>query len=243
MKKILYISALSLLLFPKVAFADVVTTNTSNVPLQIGNGDSRVIMLIPESTLLNKTNSDESFYSITYGENSGIINKSYTAEGKLEEEKEQQKTTSNSSSGSYSGDIENLSTSTKMKRIVDAANKYGRQYGLDPLLVLALIKTESSFNPKACSNVNCRGLMQISYRYAPSWGISRSRLYEIEYNIQHGTRLLRTEFISKMGSIYDGLRAYNQGVNGAKKSSGNGKAYADKIMKYYKAYKQNGFTY
>lgn len=239
--KFLYSFFASSLLLTSLAFAETVTTNTSNVPLQLSENSPQVILLLP-STTLTKNFETSKFYNITYENTTGYINKEYTAE--YIKEKNDKVSTTTTTSASYSGDIENLSSSEKMRRIEIAANKYGKQYNLDPYLILALIKVESGFNPNAISNANCRGLMQISYKFASGWGIDKSRLYEIEYNIQHGTRILRTVFIEGMdGDVYDGLRAYNQGVNGAKKSSSNGKSYADKIMKYYKSYKADGFNY
>lgn len=46
----------------------------------------------------------------------------------------------------------------KYKEYVD---KYSEEYNLDPLLVLAVIKTESNFNKDAESNKGAKGLMQI----------------------------------------------------------------------------------
>ena len=40
-------------------------------------------------------------------------------------------------------------------------NKYSEEYGLDPYLVLAVIKTESNFNKEAVSKKDAKGLMQI----------------------------------------------------------------------------------
>lgn len=243
----LYIAFFSLVFLPVNALAATVTTNVNNVPLQVQRNNSQVIDLIPNATTITKNSSNGEWYEVTYGEKSGWINRVYTREGLAEKQAEQaaaQSSSSSSSNTGYNGNVSSSSTSQKMQRIVAAANKYGKQYDLNPYLILALIKVESSFNPNARSNANCRGLMQISYKYASSWGIDKSRLYEIEYNIYHGTRLLKTNFIKGMGgSVYDGLRAYNQGINGAKKSSSNGKSYADKIMKYYNTYKTKGFSY
>ena len=36
------------------------------------------------------------------------------------------------------------------------------EYGFDPSLVYALIRTESDFNPDACSSADARGLMQMT---------------------------------------------------------------------------------
>ena len=46
----------------------------------------------------------------------------------------------------------------KYKEYVD---KYSKEYNLDPLLVLSVIKTESNFNKDAQSNKGAKGLMQI----------------------------------------------------------------------------------
>ena len=43
----------------------------------------------------------------------------------------------------------------------EIVNKYSYEYNLDPLLVLAVIKTESNFNTEAESNKGAKGLMQI----------------------------------------------------------------------------------
>lgn len=44
----------------------------------------------------------------------------------------------------------------------ESVEKYADLYELDPLLIYSFIKTESSFNPNARSNVDARGLMQIT---------------------------------------------------------------------------------
>lgn len=43
----------------------------------------------------------------------------------------------------------------------ETVNKYCNEYGIDPYLVYAIIKTESSFNERAVSYKDARGLMQI----------------------------------------------------------------------------------
>lgn len=71
--------------------------------------------------------------------------------------------------------------------IVKTANKYG----LDPQMVRAVMKTESSFNPKTVSHAGARGLMQvmpvvwkdISKRYGVTWDYSEG-VFEPEKNIE-----------------------------------------------------------
>lgn len=143
----------------------------------------------------------------------------------------------------YTGNVPVPEENETMKRIVSTANIAGELFNVDVNLILALIFNESTFNPNAISSANCRGLMQISYKYAPSFDMDQSRLYEIEYNILEGTRLLTTYSVSEMGNFYNGLRAYNQGVSAAKANSSNGAGYANKILSTYKTYKANGFYF
>lgn len=45
------------------------------------------------------------------------------------------------------------------------------RYKLDPNLVLAVVETESDFNPKAESNKNAQGLMQLIPATAERFGV------------------------------------------------------------------------
>ena len=51
------------------------------------------------------------------------------------------------------------------ERMVGAAYRAASEVGLDPLLVLAVISVESSFNPIAESVMGAKGLMQIIPRF------------------------------------------------------------------------------
>ncbi len=72
-------------------------------------------------------------------------------------------------------------------------SQYSKMYDQDPYLVAAVIKTESNFNPKAKSNKDAYGLMQITYSTAESSaqsagivGFTADKLYDPQYNIQIG---------------------------------------------------------
>src|SRR6266581_1690544 len=52
-----------------------------------------------------------------------------------------------------------------IERFVGAAHDAGRQVGLDPLLILAVMAVESRFNPVAESLVGAKGLMQVVPRH------------------------------------------------------------------------------
>lgn len=75
----------------------------------------------------------------------------------------------------------------------DTIRKYSQKYGLDPYLVLAVIKVESNFMPEAVSPKKARGLMQITEKTG-KWGAGQiqlthysvEKLFDPEINIQIG---------------------------------------------------------
>lgn len=77
---------------------------------------------------------------------------------------------------------------------VAAAYRAGAQYSLDPLLILAVMAVESSYNPVAESGVGAKGLMQVMPRFhleklADHGG--EDALLEPDVNIQVGAQILR----------------------------------------------------
>jgi len=78
---------------------------------------------------------------------------------------------------------------------VAVAYRAGAQYSLDPLLILAVMAIESSYNPVAESGVGARGLMQVMPKFhlekLADHGGDADALLEPEVNIQVGARILR----------------------------------------------------
>jgi soluble lytic murein transglycosylase len=94
---------------------------------------------------------------------------------------------------------------------------YSERHGLDPLLVLALIRVESGFSPAAVSPVGALGLMQVMPSTARFIADSRGwswpgeeRLFDPVYNLRLATTYL-SDLISKFGSVEQALIAYNWG--------------------------------
>ena len=94
------------------------------------------------------------------------------------------------------------------QRIEQAIEVAGRAYGLDPCLLAAVIKAESSFKPDAISLRGARGLMQLMPDTATLLGVKDS--FNIEQNILGGARYL-ADMAELFGSIRKGLAAYNWG--------------------------------
>lgn len=105
----------------------------------------------------------------------------------------------------------------------DLIKKYAVEYGLSPSFLSAIIKCESSFDARAVSRVNARGLMQIMPDTG-TWLASRlnlknyqpDALFDPETNIRFGAFYL--SYLSDMfaGSPVMVASAYHAGANNVK---------------------------
>ncbi|NLP62260.1 transglycosylase SLT domain-containing protein [Paraburkholderia sacchari] len=94
--------------------------------------------------------------------------------------------------------------------LVRAAFDTGREVGLDPLLLLAVMAIESGFNPYAESGVGAQGLMQVMSKVHSDkfqyFGGQRAALDPLA-NIKVGALVLK-DCIARGGSLPGGLRLY-----------------------------------
>lgn len=139
--------------------------------------------------------------------------------------------------------------------------KYGEEFEVDPLLILAIIKTESNFSNDAKSNKDAKGLMQIMDQTG-EWAAEElgivyfmpNMMYDPEMNIKIGTW-----YIDRLNDEFNGdldlmLAAYNGGSGNVTKwlknteYSSDGKTldyipfpetkkYVDRVKTYYNVYK------
>ena len=96
------------------------------------------------------------------------------------------------------------------RMLISTAYGVGQEMGLDPLLLLAIIAIESSFNPFAESHVGAQGLMQVltrvhTERFEPFGGSQAA--WNPVANIRVGASILK-EYIERGGSLTAGLRMY-----------------------------------
>lgn len=94
--------------------------------------------------------------------------------------------------------------------LVGLAHRAGRQVGLDPLLILAVMAVESSLNPIAESVKGAKGLMQIIPRYHPDkiqpHGDERA-LFDPAVNIHVGAQILK-DYLRLTGDLGVALQMY-----------------------------------
>jgi soluble lytic murein transglycosylase-like protein len=90
------------------------------------------------------------------------------------------------------------------------AYRAASEHDLDPLLILAVMSVESSFNPAAQSHKGAQGLMQVltrvhAERFMPFGGITAA--FDPVANIRVGAAILR-EYLDREGSIEGALKSY-----------------------------------
>jgi len=137
-----------------------------------------------------------------------------------------------------------------------------KKRGLDPRLILAIMKQESAFKPNAKSPSAARGLLQLTIdaaqKYAKRAGLNQvtdDSLFQPATNIAVGS-----EYLSELSRIFAGLpeaiaASYNggednvarwlgrsnqndEGVFAAEVGFSESKNYVFKVMSYYRAYRQ-----
>ena len=92
-------------------------------------------------------------------------------------------------------------------------------YKIDPLLVAAIIKCESTFNPMAVSSAGAVGLMQLMPETAAELALERKidyvnseELYKPDINIEIGFYYIQKLKKRYKGSLVLALAAYNAGL-------------------------------
>jgi len=127
----------------------------------------------------------------------------------------------------------------KEKRFFESVTTYANKYDLEPEFVLSIIKTESSFDPRATSHIPAFGLMQIvpssagldatNFLYGEQQMLNRNYLFDPTKNIEVGTayiHLLRSRYFKGIKNPenlkYCVIAAYNGGMAPIYRIFGNG---------------------
>jgi len=121
------------------------------------------------------------------------------------------------------------------KKISISIHKQAKALKKSPDLFLALIKTESEFNPNALSGMKAQGLMQVM----PCWKKTICQDYDlndIDQNIRCGTQVY-SFYEEQYGNMRMALTVYNRGPSAVdlalsqNKNPNNG--YADKVLSIF----------
>lgn len=102
-------------------------------------------------------------------------------------------------------------SSEVVQEFVRTAFAAGKQYGIDPLLVVAMMAVESSFNPIAESYAGAKGLMQIIPKYHlekfAEFG-GEHAVFDPRVNIVVGARIVREYLMMASGDLFTALQTY-----------------------------------
>lgn len=129
------------------------------------------------------------------------------------------------------------------ERIDKAIATASKKYGVDENLIRAIIKVESNFNPNVVSSAGATGLMQLMPQYCDDLGVSDP--FNIEQNIDGGTKEIKRYLDKYNGDVEMALMAYNGGptrmakrgvksIDDIYKMPKETQNYVPKVMKYYK---------
>jgi soluble lytic murein transglycosylase-like protein len=132
--------------------------------------------------------------------------------------------------------IERLTGVRALRQIEALVFETAPDYGLDPLLVLAVIAVESAFEVDAVSPRNARGLMQLIPGTARRFGVKDA--FDPVENVRGGMAYLRWLLSMFKGDLSLALAAYNAGERAVERHGGvppylETHAYLKRIRRLY----------
>ena len=93
--------------------------------------------------------------------------------------------------------------------ILALVHRESRRAGLDPVLVLALIEVESSFDRYAISRSGAQGMMQVMSFWKAELGRADDNLINTQTNLRYGTTILKYYLDMAAGDRTEALARYN----------------------------------
>jgi len=126
-----------------------------------------------------------------------------------------------------------------------AVRRAAQQHHVQPALLLAVMKAESSFNPTAISKAGAVGLMQLIPETAIRHGVHN--LYDANENITGGAKHLRYLLDRFHGNIRLAVAAYNAGERKVDRYRQippykETQDYVKRVLIYYRSYKKDGWV-
>ncbi len=126
-------------------------------------------------------------------------------------------------------------------KIIGLIERISQEEKIDPCLVKAIARAESSFNPRAVSPKGAIGVMQLMPDTAARFNVKDA--YNPEENITGGIRYLKLLLEMFPGNLKYVIAAYNAGENRVKNANGIPKIaetqiYVDRVILFYNEYKK-----
>jgi soluble lytic murein transglycosylase-like protein len=118
-------------------------------------------------------------------------------------------------------------------------------YGLPPELILAVMKVESNFNPRAVSRSGAQGLMQLMPATAAALGVTDP--FDPRQSIVGGAYTLRVLVNEFDGQVPLAVAAYNAGSKAVRRHGGvppipETQSYVPTVLFLYRSYLANGIA-
>lgn len=115
--------------------------------------------------------------------------------------------------------------------------------GVNPMLLAAIAKAESGFDPRAGSPAGAQGLMQLMPGTARGLGVTS--IFDPFQNALGGAKYIRN-LLDQYGSIRLALAGYNAGPGNVARYNGvppfsETLAYIDRVMRYFKSFSSGNF--
>lgn len=95
-----------------------------------------------------------------------------------------------------------------------------KKHSLNPQVVAAVARAESAWNPRAVSRKGARGLMQLMPATASRFGLRRADVFDVEKNLDAGSRYLAWLAERFDGDLERVLAAYNAGEGAVERYGG-----------------------
>lgn len=104
------------------------------------------------------------------------------------------------------------------QKVLGLVQQLAPQYGVSPRLAMAIMRTESNFNPTAVSPKNAQGLMQLIPETAERFNVKKP--FDPEQNIRGGLAYLRWLLAYFQGNIALVAAGYNAGEGAVNRYAG-----------------------
>ena len=124
--------------------------------------------------------------------------------------------------------VSSISTETERRELAQAVYTYGTQYSIDPLILLAIAKTQSNFRKTVMGYGNCYGYFQINlnvHKVSSTFRNSTNEQTERACQVFSYFRRVRGDNLTTILNSYNG--------NASSKNK-----YAGKVLQVYNNYKQ-----